>query len=105
MEMDPLLKKVQRKRLIREAALRRRSEMALRIYEQQTGETLAPYRVRVNWGPLLPLDRSRLVEDERILVNAGIHSRRRAAAELGVDEPEAEFSRWLEEQSAAGESS
>jgi hypothetical protein len=103
MEMDPLLKKVQRKRLIREAALRRRSEMALHIYEQQTGETFAPYRVRVNWGPLLPLDRSRLVEDERILVNAGIHSRRRAAAELGVDEPEAEFSRWLEEESAAAQ--
>src|SRR4030067_694934 len=37
---SPLRKKVQRKRLIRSAALRRRNEMALRILEQQTGERL-----------------------------------------------------------------
>ncbi|MCH7812206.1 MAG: hypothetical protein IH958_06210, partial [Chloroflexi bacterium] len=42
---------------------------------------------------------SQLVEDERGLVAAGIHSRRRAADELGVDDPDAEFGRWLEEQS------
>jgi hypothetical protein len=48
----------------------------------------------------VPEDRSRLVEDERALVAAGIHSRRRAADELGVADPEAEFSRWLEEQAA-----
>ncbi len=43
-------------------------------------------------------DRSRLVADERTLVAAGIHSRRRAADELGVADPDAEFSRWLEEE-------
>jgi hypothetical protein len=47
---------------------------------------------------VLPLDRSRLVEDERTLVAAGIHSRRRAADELGVEDPELEFRRWLEEE-------
>ncbi len=47
---------------------------------------------------MLPLDRSRLVEDERALVASGIHSRRRAADELGVEDPEAEFRRWLAEQ-------
>ena len=61
----------------------------------------APYRSRVVWGSILPLDRSRLVEDERALVAAGIHSRRRAADELGVEDPEAEFRRWLEEQALA----
>ncbi len=56
------------------------------------------YRSRVVWGSVLPLDRSRLVEDERVLVGAGIHSRRRAADELGVEDPEGEFRRWLDEQ-------
>ncbi len=106
-ELDPLLKKVQRKRLIRSVAYQRRNAMILRILEQRTGERFAPYRSRVVWGPLLPEDRSRLVADERTLVEAGIHSRRRAAAELGVADPDEEFRRWLEERerllrSAAG---
>jgi hypothetical protein len=64
-----------------------------------TGEPFAPYRTRVVWGPVLPQDRSRQVGDERRLVEAGIHSRRRAADALGVEDPESEFSRWLEEES------
>jgi hypothetical protein len=111
-ELDPLLKKVQRKRLIRSAAYRRRNEMILRILDQygadrhgdsSTTGSFAPYRSRVVWGSVLPMDRSRLVDDERVLVTAGIHSRRRAADELGVEDPEAEFRRWLEERAAAGE--
>jgi hypothetical protein len=102
-ELDPLLKKAQRKRLIRSAAYKRRNEMILRILEQQTGVAYAPYRSRVVWGPLLPQDRSRLAEDEARLVAAGIHSRRRAADELGVADPETEFARWLEEEREAGE--
>jgi len=99
-ELDPLLKKVARKRLIRSAAYRRRNEMALRIMEQygQPSVSYAPYRSRVVWGSVLPLDRGRLVDEERALVAAGIHSRRRAADELGVEDPEAEFRRWLTEQ-------
>ena len=95
MELDPLLKKVQRKRLIRTAAYKRRNELILRLLEQQTGVSYAPYRTRIVWGPVLPQDRSRLVADERALVEAGIHSRRRAADELGVEDPESEFRRWL----------
>ncbi|HXK33264.1 MAG TPA: phage portal protein [Dehalococcoidia bacterium] len=114
-ELDPLLKKVSRKRLIRAAAYRRRNEMALRILERfgerggagggagrGGGRSFAPYRTRIVWGSVLPLDRSRLVEDERALVAAGIHSRRRAADELGVEDPETEFRRWLEERRAVG---
>jgi hypothetical protein len=100
-ELDPLLKKVQRKRLLREAALKRRNEMALRLLEQYTGVSYAPYRSRIVWGPLLPQDRSRLVQDEVKLVSAGIHSRRRAADDLGVDDPELEFERWREEEREA----
>jgi hypothetical protein len=39
-----------------------------------------------------------LVRDEQILVGAGIHSRRRAMDELGVENPDVEFKRWLEEE-------
>ncbi|MCH8814292.1 MAG: phage portal protein [Chloroflexi bacterium] len=116
MELDPLVKKVQRKRLIRGVAFRRRNEMILRILEQQTGETFAPprtglgqalrrssgqaYRSRVVWGPVLPQDRSRLVQDEARLVKAGIHSRRTAAGLLDVADPDVEWSRWQEESDA-----
>lgn len=100
LELDPLLKKVQRKRLIRTAAYQRRNELVLRILEQQTGVRYSPLRTRVVWGPVVARDRSQLVADERRLVAAGIHSRRRAADELGVADPEAEFARWLEEQEA-----
>lgn len=105
-ELDPLLKKVHRKRLIRGAAFRRRNEMILRILEQygepssESKGSYTPYRSRIVWGSVLPLDRSRLVEDERALVASGIHSRRRAADELGVEDPETEFRRWLEEDAA-----
>jgi hypothetical protein len=101
-ELDPLLKKVQRKRLIRTAAYKRRNELILRLLEQQTGVSYAPYRTRIIWEAVLPQDRSRLVADERVLVEAGIHSRRRAADELGVEDPESEFKRWLEEEGSAG---
>jgi hypothetical protein len=97
MELDPLLKKVQRKRLIRGAAFRKRNEMILRILEQQTGESYAPYRTRTLWGPVLPQDRSRLASDESRLVAAGIHSRRTAAGLLDVADPDAEWERWREE--------
>src|SRR3990172_1588356 len=70
-ELEPLLKKVQRKRLIRAAAYRRRNEMILRLLERYADPpadgqrvSYAPYRSRIVWGSVLPLDRSRLVEDE-----------------------------------------
>ena len=100
-EMDPLLKKVQRKRLIRSAAYRRRAEMALRLRELFAGEAFGPCRTRAVWGEVLPQDRSRLVEDEVRLVEAGIHSRRRAANELGVEDPEEELRLCREEQTSA----
>jgi len=107
MELHPLLQKVKRKRLIRTAAYRRRNELILRIAGQMTGEPLqvsaGRYRSRIIWGPLLPQDRGRLVKDEEILVGAGIHSRRRAMEELGVEDPDAEFEGWLEEQRRLGD--
>jgi hypothetical protein len=98
MELYPLLQKVKRKRLIRTAAYKQRNEMILKIWEQMTGERFGPCRPRIVWGAVLPQDRGRQVRDEEILVASGIHSRRRAMENLGVQDPEAEFSRWLEEK-------
>jgi hypothetical protein len=98
MEMHPLLQKVRRKRLIRSAAYRRRAEMVLKILEQRTGERYLPSRIQVVWGSILPQDRSRQVRDEKLLVEAGLSSKRRAMAELGIENPEGELERWLEER-------
>ena len=98
MELHPLLQKVRRKRLIRGSVYRRRNDMILRLLEQQTGVSYGPHRARVIWGPVLPQDRGRLVRDEQILIGAGIHSRRRAMDNLGVEDADAEYARWLEEK-------
>ncbi len=47
---------------------------------------------------MLPRDLAKLVSTEQILVQGGIHSRRRAMDEVGVKDPETEFRRWLEER-------
>lgn len=99
-ELDPMVKRVQRKRLIRANSYQKRNSMALRLHEQFTGEPMQPYRSRVIWGPLLPIDRARDVLDEIALVNAGIHSRARAAANLGDLDHETDFSGWLAENRA-----
>jgi len=97
MELHPLLQKVRRKRLIRTPVYRRRCEMALGILEAMVGEEFGHYRAKINWGAVLPQDQERLVRDEQILVEAGIHSRRRAMTELGIDDPDAELQRCREE--------
>jgi hypothetical protein len=98
MELHPLLQKVKRKRTIGTSVYRRRSELILRVLEKMTGESFGTYRSRIIWGPILPQDRGRLVREEQILVGAGIHSRRRAMDELGMEDPDTEFERWLEEE-------
>ena len=101
MELHPLLQRVRRKRLIRGGVYTRRAEMVLRILEQQTGISHRPVRLRVTWGPLMPQDRGRIVRDEQVLVEMGLHSRRRAMAEIGVEDPETELARVREEREEA----
>ena len=54
--------------------------------------------MRVVWGPVLPQDITRQVNNEQVLVQNGIHSRKRAMDDLGVRDPDSEFKRWLEER-------
>ena len=97
MEMHPLLQRVRRKRLTRTAAYKRRNDMVLRVLEQRTGERYLPVRQRIVWGPVLPQDRGRLAREEQLLVEAGLHSRRRAMETLGIDNPDAELRQVREE--------
>ncbi len=97
-ELQPLLQKVRRKRLIRTAAYNRRNRMILALLDNFTGASFGRHRVNVVWGPVLPQDFSKLVTDEQTMVQTGLHSRRKAMNGLGVTDPEAEFSRWLEER-------
>ena len=99
-ELNPLLQKVRRKRIIRSAVYNRRNRMILDLLEKYQGESFGENRLRVVWSPVLPQDLSRLVSNEQTLVQSGIHSRRGAMEEVGIEDPENEFKRWLEEREA-----
>jgi hypothetical protein len=97
-ELYSLLQKVHRKRLIREVAYKKRNEMILRILSQKTRQNFLGLRTSIIWGTVLPQDTLRLVQSEQAMIEAGIHSRRKAMSELGVSHPEVEFEQWLEEE-------
>ena len=97
-ELQPLLQKVRRKGLIRAAAYNQRNRMILKLVEKYQNENFGDNHLRVVWGPVLPRDMERLVSNEQVLVQNGIHSRKRAMDEIGVKEPEMEFKTWLEER-------
>ena len=99
-ELQPLLQKIWRKRLIREPVYRRRAEMMLALLSKYTGEDYGGLNVEVVWAPVLPRDMAGVVKNEETMVQSGIHSRRRAMNEVGVANPELEFARWCEERSA-----
>ena len=97
-ELDPIARKVARKQRVRTAVYERRAEMILRLLAQFAGLEIEGLHARMHWGPVLPIDRTRQVSDERSLVEAGIQSRRTAAANLGSEDPEAEWARVMEER-------
>jgi hypothetical protein len=97
-ELNPLLQKVRRKRIIRTAVYNRRNRMILNLLERYHGVRFGDNRLRIIWSPILPQDLSRLVSNEQALVQSGIHSRRGAMEEVGIEDPENEFKRWLEER-------
>lgn len=101
-ELDPVARKVARKRLIRTPAYERRAMLALRLLARHAGLPVEGLRAEAVWGPVLPADRSRRVADERALVEAGIRSRRTAAERLGEEDAAAEWARVREERAALG---
>jgi len=97
-ELHPLMQKVRRKRIIRNAVYNRRNEMILRLLEKYRGADFGKNHLRIVWGPVLPQDITRQVSNEQVLVQNGIHSRRRAMDDLGLRDPDSEFKQWLEER-------
>lgn len=97
-ELQSLIHKVTRKRLIRSAAYRQRNNMILRILEQKTGADFKGLTSRIVWSTILPTDLLRLAQTEQLLVNAGLHSRYRAMTELAVLDPDAELTRIMAER-------
>ncbi len=97
-ELQPLLQKIRRKRLIRNTAYIRRNRMILKLLEKFEKADFGDNRLGVVWGPVLPQDRTQLAADEQVMVQNGIHSRHRAMNEMGIKDPEAEFKQWLEER-------
>ncbi|MGD9142826.1 MAG: phage portal protein [Dehalococcoidia bacterium] len=97
-ELQPLLQKVRRKRIIRAAAYKRRNEMILKLLEKYRGENFGRNNLKIIWGPVLPQDMERKVNSEQAMVQTGIHSRRTAMNEVGVKDPDFEFKRWLDER-------
>ena len=97
-ELSSLIQKVIRKRTIRTNAYHRRNDMILRIAEKYMNENFADVQHRVIWGEILPQDVDRQAQTEQLLVQAGVHSRRTAMDEIGIQDPDQEFARWLEER-------
>jgi hypothetical protein len=97
-ELGSLIQKVTRKRTIRTNAYYQRNELILKLAEKYMSESSEQVNHRVVWGPILPQDTARQAQNEQLLVQAGVHSRRTAMDEMGIQDPDEEFNRWLEER-------
>lgn len=103
LELQPLVHKVERKRRTWERVLRQRAARVLDLAERFSGERFGGVRaVEIVWGPLLPADEERQARVQVALVQAGICSRRTAARELGVVDPERELEQVRAERERLG---
>jgi len=98
MELGSLTQKVTRKRTIRTNAYHQRNDLILKLAGKYMSENFEQVTHRVVWGPILPQDAARQAQNEQLLVQAGVHSRRTAMDEMGVQDPDEEFNKWLEER-------
>jgi hypothetical protein len=97
-ELGSLIQKVVRKRTIRTNVYHRRNALILKLAEMFMNENFEGVHHRVVWGSILPQDIDRQAQTEQLLVQAGVHSRRTAMDEMGIQDPDEEFNRWLEER-------
>jgi hypothetical protein len=98
LELGSLIQKVTRKRTIRTNAYHQRAGMMLQLAARYMNDNFDGITHRVVWGAILPTDTQRQAQNEQLLVQAGVHSRRTAMDEMGIMDPEEEFTRWLEER-------
>jgi hypothetical protein len=95
-ELDPIVKKVRRKRLIRARAFAERAAMTLALLRDFAGldALVAAHPARAQFGDVLPNDEQRNIANEVAMVNAALSSRARSMSNLGVEDPDAELARW-----------
>ncbi|MCC7022118.1 MAG: hypothetical protein IT338_04785 [Thermomicrobiales bacterium] len=102
--MQPLVQKVARKRRGLDAFYRARNARLLDLLERFGGMPLGRLRQTTTiWPSALPSDLDASVRNAARLVAGGIHSRRTAVATLGGGDPEAEWSKVLDEARALAE--
>jgi hypothetical protein len=97
-ELSSLIQKVVRKRTIRDNVYHHRIDMILRLAELYMNENFEGVTHKVLWGNIVPQDIDRQAQTEQLLVQAGVHSRRTSMDEMGIQDPDQEFTRWLEER-------
>ena len=98
-EMQPLLQKIDRKRLIRSDAYRLRAALALKLSDLFGGTEHAASiaGLTADWATITPPDQALDAGREVALVGAGIRSRKTALANLGDPDPESELSAVIDE--------
>jgi len=97
-ELSSLVQKVARKRTIRSSVYHQRNQMILALGEKFLNHNFHGVNHRVLWATVLPQDIARQAQTEQALVQAGVHSRRTAMDQMGMEDPDGEFNRWLEER-------
>lgn len=97
-ELQSLVQKVNRKRLVRTNVYKRRNDMILKLWARFMRQDFTQVAQKVCWGQVLPQDRAREAQNEQLLVQSGVHSRRTAMDSLGVRDPELEFAKWMDER-------
>ena len=102
-ELRPLIQKTLRRRVFWTRALRLRNGFILRLAEQYgvagagPGD-YAPYRTAVIWPPMVPSDDAQDARNQVALVAAGLRAHSTAMDALGVESPEEEIERILEDR-------
>lgn len=102
-ELLPLLHKVARKRAIRADAYAQRAAIILALTDQFTATThLAAGTPVVNWQSPTPRDRTREIQNERLLTDGALSSRRTAMERLGEADPDTELAAINQERRELG---
>jgi hypothetical protein len=98
-ELQSLLQKVERKRLIRSNVYKQRNMMILKLWAKfmRQDYTLSVSQ-RILWGQVLPQDKARDAQNEQLLVQSLIHSRRTAMDNLGIRDTQLELDMCMEER-------
>ena len=102
-ELLPLLHKVARKRAIRADAYSQRAALILALTDLFTGTTHTASGIPVvNWQSPTPRDRARDIQNERLLVDGALSSRRTAMERLGEADPDTEIAAIATETAEIG---